>query len=356
MSNLTIIDKLPSETVTVILSYLSIAEIVNMSLVCRSLHSLISPSLSVDQDVNEYSVDVWREIINQFKRIQLRILSPNDSMFMTHPHAKYEQIVSFLMEIKTQNLPTVVKCKELFIKLLCMTRVCRSCEKELSTWQEVIEGSIISCCNCRGYICSRPCLNRERIDNHSITTCSSCNYKYTIKNDKNGCFITRIISQHPLLSIIIISLAAITPLYLIMAALGEGMNRSNTIPEYCMHNIEPFWAYMGNIVILKYIPLWKVFTKGMIIPTTILQSIIMVVLVIVDICQQILSIWTGNATNNYMSEMELETIGFILALFTIIAIPVVIVKLTDLLVTTLSVRHLPVQKKSTIQQQCHHMQ
>ena len=109
-----------------------------------------------------------------------------------------------------------------------------------------------------------------------------------------------------------------------------------------------------ELFILKYIPLWKDFTKGMIIPTMIFQLIITFGFVIVDIFQHIHSIFTGNAFN-YTSEMELETVSFTLALFTIIAIPVVIFKLTDLLVTTLSVRHHPVQNRSTIQQQqCHH--
>ena len=338
ISSTTIIDRLPSEMVALILSYLSISEMVHVSLVCRSLHELVSPSLIIDNNsdhVHEYSVDVWKEIINQFKRVQLRILSPNKPK---HANAKYEQIVSFLMGITTKDLPSVVECKELFVKLLCKTRVCRSCGKESSTLEEVIEGSIISSCNCPGYVCAHPCLDIERVKNHSISKCSLCGYKYTIVNDQkekeNVLLTTKIISQYPVMSGIFITLissfAVITLLYLIMAGVGYA------IPGNSLSDV---WVYLENISLFKNIPLWKHFTNGMSTLSIVFQIILF-----------IYSVSTGSHVNvNYDDAMEI--LSLILTVVAIIGIPIIIQGTTDSHVTTVSVRHNPVKKRHTIQQE-----
>ncbi|KAF0983887.1 hypothetical protein FDP41_007802 [Naegleria fowleri] len=280
-----LLDKLPSEMKAHILSFLPIHDIANgAGRVDKSWFELVSPSLTDEivsnmilssrKNTNEilnddYTVDVWKEMIQQFKDKVGPLLKQEEPIKPLTTYKKRNKSNSSIdqrnhdvkddHDIAFQNFTKLSECKQLMLNWMIKSRKCRICGKGVQSLKELLTRKIVSTCNCPGYICRDSCFFNERIANESIKSCSKCGYKYVLKpSKKHNSVSTKIFKNYPVTSRLVLttvsSLSIILFIYSIISGFGY------ILP---LNDLSDVWIYLEDIWIFKHLFFWKYFVNGM---------------------------------------------------------------------------------------------
>ena len=276
---------LPSEMKALILLFLPTDEILNFGCVSKSMYDLVAPrisdSLEIEENVDEYSIDIWTELSNrlQFKTVE--------------------------------RVGTLKDCKKLFLKLFLEKRVCRSCHKTTPDFKSFLRKIIVKPCYCDGYICRKKCLNAERMANESISRCSKCKFVYNFHNPEKIGIIPKVFNSAPVTSQLVLtaisSISCILFVYSLIASFGYVFPPNPT---------SEVWLELENFWFFKQFDSWKYFVNGMSI-----ISFIIFLLVIVA------SLFGGGGGGAFGGNADLSAMEGFLVLVTIgivVAVPIVL--------------------------------
>ncbi|EFC40432.1 Hypothetical protein NAEGRDRAFT_71669 [Naegleria gruberi] len=272
---------LPSELKANILSFLPSNEIINFGSLSRSSYELVAPFLSdsiahlYEDYADEYSIDIWTELIN---RVAIT---------------------------RREKIGSLKDCKNLFLKLFLEQRSCRMCSKTTPSFQSFLSRKIVKSCYCDGFICRKPCWNKERLADESVSRCSKCGYVYQFSNPEKIGMIPKVFSRYPISSQFILtalsSISCILFVYSLVSSLGYIMP----------HNSQSeLWLELENFWIFKYFPFWNYFVNGM----SVISFIIFVLLIIA-------SIFSGNVNVGANDLGAMEGIILIITVLIVVATP-----------------------------------
>ncbi|KAG2393506.1 hypothetical protein C9374_007037 [Naegleria lovaniensis] len=339
-----LLERLPSEMKTHILSFLPIPDIARgAGLVDKSWFELVSPSLT-DEIVsntcssknkneihnNDYTVDIWKFMITQFKE-KLGPLLKQETKQAPKKRNKSNAnntIVKDNDDIAFQNFTNLSECKQLMLKWMIRSRKCRSCGKGVQSLQELLTRKIVSTCNCPGYICRDRCFFNERMANESIKSCSKCGYNYVLKpSNKHNSVSTKIFKNYPVTSQLILttisSLSVILFIYSIISGFGYVMP-SNEFSD--------IWIYLEDVWIFKHLFLWKYFVNGM--------SYICLIGYLILVVASLVSMDFSSISQG--DEGAAEILGIILTMVAVVAIPYLFHKFSKKHVTKKAILGSPV--------------